>query len=141
MLGNHSPTSTASTHVVCSSSIPNTIRASRRAKAAPTQKCTPLPKVKWPLALLRLRRNSFGASKCAGSRFFRRSPHQQQMRIGGHLDSTERGVAHYVGVMTTKRRFIAQCLFDESTQQFGIVTDLLLDFGSIGENPRCASQK
>ncbi len=77
------------------------------------------PNVTWLLAPVRSRRNSFGASKCAGSRLAG-SPHEQQMGIRGQLDAGQGGIAQDVPVVPAKRRFNAQRLFDDIAQQFGI---------------------
>jgi hypothetical protein len=42
------------------------------------------------------------------------SPHQEQARIGRHVDPGQRGVFHDVAVVTAKRRLVAQISFSEN---------------------------
>ena len=95
MLGNQRPTSTTSMAEVRSSSSRRTTRASRRAGAAPTQKCAPLPKLLWPSASLRIEAEFAGHLE-ARRVAIGRAPQQQQVRVGGQVAHQQLAV-HRVG--------------------------------------------
>ena len=70
-----------------------------------------------------------------------RTPQQKQTRSGAQLGAAEGGIGSDVPVMAAKRRLIPQGLVDESSQQFRVFADLLLNIGSRGQNPRCAAEQ
>jgi hypothetical protein len=86
-----------------------TICASRRASAAPTQKCTPLPKVACTFAAVSVEAElgwRFEVCRIA----IGGAPHEQQMGIGRRFDTGKRDIAPHVSVMPAKRWLEAHTL-------------------------------
>ena len=70
-----------------------------------------------------------------------RTPQQQQTRSCPQLRAAEGGIDSDVPVMATKRRLISQRLVDESSKQFRVFADLLLNIGPCGQYPRGAAKQ
>ena len=141
MLGSHRPTSAASIQVVCSSSIRKHDLGLQACQCGPDAEVCALAEGDMPFSAAAVEPELIGCVELLGVAVGG-SPHQQQTGIGRHIDPGQRGVSHYVAVVTAKRRLVAQRLLDERTQQFGMGPAPVLEcrYGSPESTRRCPAR-
>ena len=119
--------------LVRSSSTVSTLRASTRARGAPTQIVDAAPEGRMVARYLPVEIDLVGSFELGGVAVGG-APEQQNRGTGRNVDAAERGVLGHGTHVVPERRLQAQRLFDERRDLLGVLAEMLLQLRVLGED-------